>query len=52
MGWRIVLIAILSNLCFKIGMAATLGSRAFAVRLGALGAITVAAGLGVLVFWR
>jgi uncharacterized membrane protein (DUF4010 family) len=50
-GWRLVLIAILSNLVFKIGMAAALGSRAFARRLGSLGAIAVAVGAGLLVFW-
>jgi len=50
-GWRLVLIAILSNLVFKIGMAAALGSRAFARRLGSLGAIAIAVGVGLLVFW-
>ncbi len=51
-GWRIVLIAILSNLMFKLAMAASLGSRAFARKLGALGGVAVAVGLTLLVFWR
>lgn len=51
-GWRIVLIAILSNLMFKLAMAASLGSRAFARKLGVLGGVAVAVGLTLLVFWR
>ena len=51
-GWRIVLIAILSNLMFKLAMAASLGSRAFARKLGALGGVAIAVGLTLLLFWR
>ena len=50
-GWRVVLIAILSNLAFKLVLAASLGSRAFARRLGALGAVALAAGVAVLLLW-
>jgi uncharacterized membrane protein (DUF4010 family) len=51
-GWRLILIAILSNLLFKLAIAATLGSRAFARRLGGLGAVAVAVGVALLVFWE
>jgi uncharacterized membrane protein (DUF4010 family) len=50
-GWRLVLIAILSNLAFKLVIAGSLGSRAFARRLGTLGAVAIAAGVALLVFW-
>lgn len=50
-GWRLVLIAILSNLVFKLAMAATLGSREFARRLGGLGAVALVAGAVVLLVW-
>lgn len=50
-GWRVVLIAILSNLAFKLVLAASLGSRAFARRLGALGGVALAAGVAVLLLW-
>lgn len=50
-GWRLVLIAILSNLVFKLAMAATLGSRAFARKLGTLGAVAIAVGVGLVLFW-
>lgn len=50
-GWRLVLIAILSNLVFKLGLAATLGSRAFAHRLGRLGGLAIATGVVVLLVW-
>jgi len=51
-GWRLVLVAILSNLIFKLVLAASLGSRTFARRLGALGAVAIAVGVGILLFWR
>jgi len=50
-GWRVVLIAVLSNLVFKLGLAITLGSRAFARRLSMLGGVAIVVGLAVLVFW-
>lgn len=50
-GWRIVLIAILSNLLFKLAMAASLGSRTFARRLGALGSIALVCGVALLFLW-
>ncbi len=51
-GWRLVLIAILSNLVFKLAMAASLGSRAFARKLGALGGLAIAVGIALVFFWR
>jgi uncharacterized membrane protein (DUF4010 family) len=51
-GWRLVLIAILSNLVFKIVVGATLGSRAFGRRLGVLGAVAIVGGVGILLLWR
>ena len=50
-GWRLVMIAALSNLVFKLLLAGTLGSRAFARRLGGLGLVAIAAGGLLLVFW-
>lgn len=50
-GWRVILVGALSNLVFKLGMAATLGSRAFAQRLAALVLVAVAVGGGLLFFW-
>jgi len=50
-GWRLVLIAILSNLVFKLAIAASLGSPAFARRLGGLGLLAIAAGAALLSLW-
>jgi len=51
-GWRVVLIAILSNLTFKILLAASMGSRAFARRLAALSVVVLGAGIAILLLWR
>ena len=51
-GWRVVLIAVLSNMGFKLAMAVTLGSRTFARRLSALGSVALVAGLAILFLWR
>ncbi|MEM7415127.1 MAG: MgtC/SapB family protein [Gemmatimonadota bacterium] len=50
-GWRLVLIAILSNMVFKLVMAATLGSKEFARKLGGLGVIALVAGAAILFLW-
>lgn len=50
-GWRLVLVAILSNLVFKLILAASLGSRSFARRLGTLGGVAIAVGVGILFLW-
>jgi uncharacterized membrane protein (DUF4010 family) len=51
-GWRLVMIAVLSNLVFKLGLAGALGSKAFARRLGGMGAFAIATGVLLLIFWR
>jgi uncharacterized membrane protein (DUF4010 family) len=50
-GWRLILLAILSNMLFKFGIAWTVGRRAFALRFGRLVAIALAAGVALLAFW-
>jgi uncharacterized membrane protein (DUF4010 family) len=50
-GWRIILVAALSNMMFKLGVVATLGSREMLRRLGGLVGLAVAAGVAILVFW-
>lgn len=50
-GWRVILVGALSNLVFKIGMAATLGSARFARRLASLGVVALAAGGALLFLW-
>lgn len=50
-GWRVILVGSLSNLVFKLGMAATLGSRAFAKRLAVLVAAALAVGVALIAFW-
>ena len=50
-GWRLILVAVLSNTVFKLGLAVTLGSRDFARRLTAMGAIALAAGVAIVLFW-
>lgn len=50
-GWRLVIVAVLSNLVFKLVLAASLGSRSFARRLGVLGGIAIAVGVGILFVW-
>lgn len=51
MGWRMIMIGILANLFFKAGVVALLGSRALLTRIVLLFGITIAAGLGILIFW-
>ena len=50
-GWRVILVGALSNLVFKLAMAASLGSREFARRLGMLVVVALAVGGGLLFFW-
>jgi len=51
LGWRLILVASLSNLVFKGAMVAVLGSRALAVRIAALFGVLLAAGGLVLWLW-
>jgi len=50
-GWRLVLLASMSNLVFKLVVAAILGSAAFARRLARLAVIALAVGAALLTFW-
>jgi uncharacterized membrane protein (DUF4010 family) len=50
-GWRLVITATVSNLVFKVVLAALLGSRAFARRFATLGAIAIAGGVALILFW-
>lgn len=50
-GWRIIVVAAMSNMLFKLGIAASLGSREMARRLGVLFAIAIAVGVGLVTLW-
>ncbi|MDO1450428.1 MgtC/SapB family protein [Rhodocytophaga aerolata] len=50
-GWKIVLIASLSNLAFKAGIVATLGNRKLLLTMAMLFGITIGCGLLVLFLW-
>jgi uncharacterized membrane protein (DUF4010 family) len=50
-AWQVILIAILSNLVFKLGIVAVLGSASLAMRVGAASAVAIAAGLGIVFLW-
>ena len=50
-GWQLIMVASMSNLAFKAGVAIFLGGRRFGVRVLLTFALGIAGGLGVLVFW-
>lgn len=50
-GWRLVLVAALSNLVFKAGVVAVLGDRRLLARIVMLFVIAFAAGAVILQFW-
>lgn len=50
-GWRAIVVASLSNLAFKGVLAGVLGGRALLARLAPLFAVSIAAGIAVVVFW-
>lgn len=50
-GWRVILLASLSNMSFKLAAVAMLGSRALVGRIAAAFGIIVTAGILVLVTW-
>jgi uncharacterized membrane protein (DUF4010 family) len=50
-GWRMILIGAMSNLVFKAGAVALLGSRAMLKRVALVFALSLAGGLGILLFW-
>lgn len=51
LGWRLILVASLSNLLFKVGIAWALGGRTLGKRVGSLGLAATATGVLVLAFW-
>ena len=51
-GWRLIVVASLSNLAFKLGMAWVLGGRRLAGRLGGVAGIVALAGITLIMFWR
>jgi len=51
-GWRMILVACLSNLVFKGGVALVLGPRPFARAVALSFAVAVLAGIGLLAFWH
>jgi uncharacterized membrane protein (DUF4010 family) len=50
-GWRVIVLASLSNLAFKGVLAGVLGGRALLLCLTPLFAASIAAGIAVLLFW-
>ena len=50
-GWRLILVAAMSNMVFKLGLAASLGTRQMAGRLAALFGLAIAVGAALLVLW-
>jgi len=50
-GWRMILTAAMSNLVFKAGAVALLGSRAMLKRVALVFALSLAGGAAILVFW-
>lgn len=50
-AWRLILVAALSNLVFKGILAAALGTRALARRVGIAFAVSLLGGAAILVFW-
>lgn len=51
LAWRLILVAALSNLVFKAGAVAVLGSRALLLRIALLFGLSFAAGLGIVLWW-
>jgi len=51
-AWKVILVAAMSNMMFKFGLAASFGSREMARRLGSLFAIAIAVGVGLIAFWK
>lgn len=50
-GWRVVVTAAMSNLCFKAGIVWVLGGRALFMRVAPLFGVSVAVGIGLLLMW-
>ncbi len=50
-GWRLIMVATMSNMMFKFGLVASLGSRALAKPLASLFTAAITAGAGLIAFW-
>lgn len=50
-GWEAILVAAISNICFKAGMVVALGSRRLAGPVAALFAVKVAVAVGLIMMW-
>jgi uncharacterized membrane protein (DUF4010 family) len=50
-GWRVIVVATLSNLIFKAGVVAMLGHRQLLVKVASLYGIVLVAGALMLIFW-
>ena len=50
-GWRVVLVATMSNLVFKVLAIVVLGARALLAQVAPLYGLTLAAGVMLLLFW-
>ena len=50
-AWRVILVALLSNLLFKFGIVAALGPASLTKRVGLATTAALAAGLGILLLW-
>lgn len=50
-GWRLIMVATMSNMAFKFGLVASLGNQALAKPLATLFTIGITAGAALVVFW-
>ena len=50
-GWRLIVLASMSNLVFKFALVVTLASRPMAGRLGGLVTLSIVVGTALLFFW-
>lgn len=50
-AWRLIVVATMSNLLFKVGIVAALGSRRMLATVAALSGIAIATGAALLVLW-
>jgi uncharacterized membrane protein (DUF4010 family) len=50
-AWRLILVASLSNLVFKLGIVAVLGNRRLLLRVGTYFAVAAAGGLAIFFLW-
>ena len=50
-GWRVIVVAAMSNMAFKLAMAVSLGSRDMSRRLAALFGVAGLVGVGLVFLW-